>query len=149
MRIMATLEWLNSSHQLQYARTPAHKELNKMLVLFLNNLVAGHMMDPQLDTQNLIDMMIAPLLADTTPLGRLNFQPLSNLRTVILKRVPKSASGAGTCNSDPPIVALSTLGLQNGADMHVTNSDHVASGSRLNVHAISFQPKDIMSRNRQ
>ena len=77
---MATLEWLNSKHQLQYARTPAHTELNKMLVLLLNNLVAGHVMDPQLETQNLLDMMTAPLLADTTPLGRLNFQPLSNCR---------------------------------------------------------------------
>lgn len=81
LRIMATLEWLNGSHQLQYARTPAHAQLNKLLVLFLNNLVAGHMLDPQLYTQKLHDMMSAPLLADTTPLGRLKFQPLSSLRS--------------------------------------------------------------------
>lgn len=96
LRIMATLEWLNGSHQLQYAQRPAHAKLNKLLVLCLNNLVAGHMLDPQLHTQKLHDMMIAPLLADTTPVSRLKFQPLSNLRSVLLKRVSETASGAGT-----------------------------------------------------
>lgn len=139
---MATLEWLNSSHQLKYARTSAHTELNKMLVLFLNNLVAGHVMDPQLDTQNLLDMMIAPLMADTSPLGRLNFQPLSNLRAVILKRVPKPASGAGRRNS--PTAALSSLGLQDCTFTQSQNSDRVSSGSRLNANAVAFQPKGTM-----
>lgn len=111
-RIMATLEWLNGSHQLQYARTPAHAQLNKLLVLFLNNLVAGHMLDPQLHTQKLHDVMVAPLLADTTPLGRLNFRPLSNLRSVILKRVTEKASGAGRLKSSAPTVSLSSLRLQ-------------------------------------
>lgn len=139
---MATLEWLNSSHQLQYARTPAHTELNKMLVLLLNNLVAGHVMDPQLETQNLLDMLTAPLLADTTPLGRLNFQPLSNLQTVLLEREPKSASGPGMCNSNnPATVDLSILGLQDCRDVQTGDSNLVASGSRLNVNAVSFQPK--------
>ena len=145
---MATLEWLNSSHQLQYARTPAHTELNKMLVLFLNNLVAGHLMDPQLDTQNLLDMMIAPLLAGTTPLGKLEFQPLSNLRTVLLKRVPKPTSEAGMRSSDPPSVALSALGLQGCTHMKSSDSDQAASGSSLNAKAVSFQPKATMSSKR-
>ena len=139
---MATLEWLNSSDQLKYARTPAHTELNKMLALFLNNLVAGHVMDPQLDTQNLLDMMIAPWLADTTPLGRLKFQPLSNLRTVILKRVPNPASGAGRRNS--PTVALSSLGLQDCTYTQSRNSDHIPSDSRLNANEVAFWPKGTM-----
>ena len=145
---MATLEWLNSSHQLQYARTPAHTELNKMLVLFLNNLVAGHMMDPQLDTQSLLDMMIAPLVGKHNSGWQAELPATVQLAGCDPEESVKTSVWSGMCNNDPHTVALSSSGLQNRADMHLRNSDYVASGSRLNATAVSFQPKDTMSSKR-
>ncbi len=135
---MATLEWLNSSHQLQYARDTFHTDLNKMLITLLNNLVAGHMLDSNLDMTELFNLLAVPVMADRTPLGKLNFQPLSNLRSVIVKTTIMSAIGGGAASADIASEALSGLGLQDPS--RVPNTDP-ASYSCLNPNAAAFKPK--------
>lgn len=139
MRVVATLEWLNGSHQLEYARNPTHVQLNKMLVLLLNNLVAGHLLDPQLDTQKLYDMMAPPLLTNKTPLGRLKFPPLSSLQAVVLRKGQGMASNMGAGNAHTVAQALSGIGLQDCTN--VPRTGHMALSSKLNPKANTFKPR--------
>ena len=136
MRVMATLEWLNGSHQLEHAGNPKYVQLNKMLVLLLNNLVAGHLLDPQLDTQKLYGTMAPPLLTNKTPLGRLIFPPLSNLQAVVLRRGRTVASSTGAGNAHSVAQALSGIELQD-----CTNVPRSAPSSRLNPKASIFMPR--------
>lgn len=135
MRVAATLEWLNGSHQLEYARDPTHVELNKMLVLLLNNLVAGRMLNPQLDTQKLYDMMAPPLLTKTTPLGRLRFPPLSNLQAVVLKRRQGVASSMGAGNARTVKQALSGVGLQDCTNLPRTGTQQQVESQSQHIQA--------------
>ena len=141
LRVVATLEWLNSSHQLQHTHKPTHTELNKTLVLLLNNSVAGHLLDPRLDTQKLFDMLVVPLTTDTTPLSRLRFQPLTNLRCAVFKLGLMKERTAAQAEAMLLLKLCLALGCRIALSLPSRGGVDAAPQSSVNANVVTFKPK--------
>lgn len=133
-RLLATLTWLNTSQLVFIAHNSSgHTTLNKMLVTLLTNLEAGHLHDPSLDTDEVLNVVHEAVVLCAKALGS-SFPPLHHLTSVI----PVDVTMSKCMQIIGRNVSLAGVDLEAASPLPAA----AGSASRLDPNAAEFKPKN-------